>query len=528
MLFASLAPAAPPEGSALNDGDFAEALEEAASSEESAPAELALPKPSAERNVAVPLVPMHAAWTFAPVAPGPSEAAETQVTEIEEAPETGQPEQISVEFLPLTANEQRKPEEVDDAPEDKENHDTTSMAVPEIRQAPIAAPVAPAPAPLQQPKPEEWPARQALTKAPRGTDRQADVTSAGSEGPEAPEEMEVSDVAPEQFTLPELPEDSAAAKAPQQTARPSAPMTPGFRLVTPQASADAAPARESARPLLRNRTDRTSMPEPGTTQVEASHAPYIDATEPAVPESLAQAAVVPLPENRVSKAPVQPGEPGEPVPPKTPMEAPAVSYVPAREAEPAAAPRMIAFTGSVRPEAAPEVAKNAEKHGTVLPAMQPESSNSSSSVPAAFSERTEAPARPPAHPRPETPMPVREIVIPHEARRQDMPAQSITVRLGERTDDRMDIRFVHRNGEMQMAVRTDSSDLAQRLRTELPELSQNLHNQGFRSEVRSSSAEADAHSHRHRQHQPDTFTEEQQNRQRRRFQQEETDDQLTQ
>ena len=91
------------------------------------------------------------------------------------------------------------------------------------------------------------------------------------------------------------------------------------------------------------------------------------------------------------------------------------------------------------------------------------------------SRNAEAPARP--APPPEPPV----------AAQSKGPVQTINVRLGDTPDQRMDVSFVHRNGEMQVSVKTDNPELAQKLRGDLPELSQNLSSQGFRSEVRSGS-----------------------------------------
>lgn len=61
--------------------------------------------------------------------------------------------------------------------------------------------------------------------------------------------------------------------------------------------------------------------------------------------------------------------------------------------------------------------------------------------------------------------------------------QVISVRLDG--PEGIDLRFVHRKGETQMSMRSENADIAQRLRTDLPELQQSLGSRGFQFEPES-------------------------------------------
>jgi hypothetical protein len=196
-------------------------------------------------------------------------------------------------------------------------------------------------------------------------------------------------------------------------------------------------------------------------------------------------------------------------------------------ATPERVPQVFAFDGTIRqetPATAPAsrsemqpVAMPGEKQQAVPPAAlsQPKGAPPLESEEVKGEQRqqirqsTESPVRPAAEPvasaaatplvtqhtagqsntaraseSPEVVAPPRQVLAESDLKAKAAPASSITVQLGENHDDRMDIRFQHRDGTLQLAVRTANPELAQKLRSELPGLSQSLGNQGFRSELR--------------------------------------------
>lgn len=106
------------------------------------------------------------------------------------------------------------------------------------------------------------------------------------------------------------------------------------------------------------------------------------------------------------------------------------------------------------------------------------------------------------------------------------PTQAVTLRLGAGTNERIDVQLQQRGGQMHMAVRTDSPEMAHRLRTDLPELSQSFGESGFRAEIRTNSHSSDGDTSRHRQESLLYEGENGQGRQRRQQKQEQEDEQF--
>jgi hypothetical protein len=92
---------------------------------------------------------------------------------------------------------------------------------------------------------------------------------------------------------------------------------------------------------------------------------------------------------------------------------------------------------------------------------------------------SEAP-RSSALPRPAAPIepPTTDIQPPSR------PVEKINVTVGGNGAPRAEVRFTHRNGTIEMAVRTPDAEVAQSLRAALPELGSTLEAHGFRSEIR--------------------------------------------
>jgi flagellar hook-length control protein FliK len=72
----------------------------------------------------------------------------------------------------------------------------------------------------------------------------------------------------------------------------------------------------------------------------------------------------------------------------------------------------------------------------------------------------------------------------------------MNVTIGGHGQPRAEVRFTHRNGTIEMAVRTPDPEVAQSLRAALPELGSTLDSQGFRSEIRADSQSQTGSSHR--------------------------------
>ncbi|MBC8167306.1 MAG: flagellar hook-length control protein FliK [Bryobacteraceae bacterium] len=240
-------------------------------------------------------------------------------------------------------------------------------------------------------------------------------------------------------------------------------------------------------------------------------APLVEAPPPpTVPAntkgSLVEAPPPPaVPANTKGSLVEAPPPPAMPANTKVPLvEAPAPPAVPAVPVAQSATPQPIVGTPISGPAVSDEntpVPRNLSKRGQEKSSAQ----NWTASAPGAAEF-----SAPRAAERVEAPAPVREVPeVPLKAN----PGQtnSITVQLGDKTDDRMQIRFQNRQGEMQMAVRTANPDLADRLRSDLPELRQALGNQGFRADLKGSATESDSSGGQpgHRKT-PDQFTDEQQ------------------
>ncbi|MBC7928816.1 MAG: hypothetical protein H7039_24495 [Bryobacteraceae bacterium] len=133
-----------------------------------------------------------------------------------------------------------------------------------------------------------------------------------------------------------------------------------------------------------------------------------------------------------------------------------------------AAERSLAFTATVRPELKERKSAVGISEGQAGPFGQQISAQSSGS------RRGEVATAMPA---------ARVADILPDAPPQTSPAQVISVRVGKEANA-VDLRFVHRGGETQMAVRTDNPELIQRLRTDLPELAKSLGDRGFQVETR--------------------------------------------
>jgi hypothetical protein len=110
----------------------------------------------------------------------------------------------------------------------------------------------------------------------------------------------------------------------------------------------------------------------------------------------------------------------------------------------------------------------------------------------------------------------------------------MNVTVGGSGAPRAEVRFTHRNGTIEMAVRTPDAAVAHNLRAALPELSSTLESHGFRSELRPEAApgisraalQADDHDgrgHQHRSRADEWNQDNQERRQRRHFEREEYD-----
>lgn len=78
-----------------------------------------------------------------------------------------------------------------------------------------------------------------------------------------------------------------------------------------------------------------------------------------------------------------------------------------------------------------------------------------------------------------------EISPPAENIRPQSSLQSLNVRVGE-GESRTDLRFVHRNGNVEMLVRSASPEVASQLSAQLPELKQNLASNGWTADLQPS------------------------------------------
>lgn len=75
-----------------------------------------------------------------------------------------------------------------------------------------------------------------------------------------------------------------------------------------------------------------------------------------------------------------------------------------------------------------------------------------------------------------------EVALPSENNRPQSTLQSLSVRVGD-GDERTDLRFVHRNGNVEMSVRAVSPEVAQQLSAQLPELRQKLASSGWNADL---------------------------------------------